>query len=240
MASRDYLIRQIEQLTSVLGKILGLKREQKPKHALLTIDEFLKRTYGMSTKLLDSLPEQELLRMCDTQTLEGRDKLYTLAILLKEEGELQRMLGNEELADKRRLKSLQLLLTYADLPDDEAASTTEAIDELLQAYDESGRLLPMELAARVWRYYGRAGQFAKAEDELFRLLQQADKAKDARIVQWAAEGLEFYRNLLKLEDEQLSRGNLPRDEVHDAIQELHERYNSGDNSRAADSRNRTP
>lgn len=240
MASRDYLIRQIEQLTSVLGKILGLKREQKPKHALLTIDEFLKRTYGMSTKLLDSLPEQELLRMCDTQTLEGRDKLYTLAILLKEEGELQRMLGNEELADKRLLKSLRLLLTYAELPEDEQASTAEAIDEQLQAYTETGRALPMELAAKVWRYYGRAGQFAKAEDELFRLLQQAAAVGDPRIGHWIAEGLDFYQQLLELDDEQLACGNLPRNEIQDAIQELQERYNSGDNSRAADSRKRTP
>jgi Family of unknown function (DUF6483) len=219
MPGRDYLLRQIEQLTSVLGTIFGLKREQKPQQAIQTIEEFLKREFGISFKLLKSLQIEELIRLCDADSLAGKDKLYTLAVLLKEEGELQRMTGNETAGDDSSLKSLHLMLTYAALSDhDLNLQTNESIKSLLQE-DLQHLEIPIQTVHLLFQYYERNHQFADAENVLFDMLQRENQSA-ALVSQWIDEGSTFYKRLLELDDEQLQSGNLPRQEILDGLDEL--------------------
>lgn len=218
MSGRDYLLRQIEQLTSVLSTILGLKREQKPQQAIQTIDEFLKREFGLSSKLLNSLHIEELVRICNTDSLAGKDKLYTLAVLLKEEGELQKMTGNTVAGEEISLKSLHLMLTYSSLSDhDRNLQSNESIKSLLQ--DLQHLETPVQTAHLLFQYYERIHQFADAENVLFDMLQR--KNQSATLVsQWIGEGSTFYKRLLELDDEQLLSGNLPRQEILEGMKEL--------------------
>lgn len=219
MPGRDYLLRQIEQLTSVLSTILGLKQEQKPKLAMQTIDEFLKGEFGLSSKLLNSLHVQELVRMCSLDTLAGRDKLYTLATLLKEDGELQRMAGYETAGNERSLKSLHLMLAYAALPDEEHVSqAVNSIESLLlQLHDYE---IPLDTSLGLLGYLERTGQYANAENVLFDALERISELDDNELVHWIAKGNAFYERLLALDDKQLLQGNLPRQEIYDGIEEL--------------------
>ncbi|TCZ78856.1 hypothetical protein E0485_07225 [Paenibacillus albiflavus] len=219
--SRDYLLRQIEQLTAVLSTILGLKKEQKPELALQTIEEYLKRELGLSSKLLNNLHAEELIRMCNTDSLTGRDKLYTLATLLKEEGELQRMTGNEATADERSFKSLYLMLAYSALPShDHETQLTEMIASLLASLQHCE--LPTEASALLFQYYERKHQYAAAEDVLFDRLQAEAEfgTNPSELMDLVAEGNAFYQRLLKCDDEDLLQGNLPRSEIWGALDEL--------------------
>jgi len=67
-------------------------------------------------------------------------------------------------------------------------------------------------------HYERTGQFGKAEDALFAILD-GDVDNDLALT----FGLSFYERLLGKSDAQLADGNLPRAEVEASLQELRDR-----------------
>jgi hypothetical protein len=67
-------------------------------------------------------------------------------------------------------------------------------------------------------HYERTGQFGKAEDALFAILEGGVDGELA-----VNFGISFYERLLGQSDARLSEGNLPRSEVEAGLQELRER-----------------
>jgi hypothetical protein len=67
-------------------------------------------------------------------------------------------------------------------------------------------------------HYERTGQFGKAEDALFAILD-GDVDNDLAL----NFGISFYERLLGKSDAQLTDGNLPRNEVEASLQELRDR-----------------
>jgi len=220
MSRSDYIIRQIEQFSTLLSAILGLKREQKPQLVEIAIDEHLKRIYGLSLRLLRSLPEREIVRMCETGDLSGKEKLYVLGMTLKEDAELQELQGRGDDGLALRLKALGLLLVHTERDDagDGPRLASEPIAELLEAL--RAYELPAETSMLVWRHHARCGRYADAENELFELLARMRASGDARSEALASEGVAFYERLLTLDDSALIDGNLPRAEVVEGLREL--------------------
>jgi hypothetical protein len=67
-------------------------------------------------------------------------------------------------------------------------------------------------------HYEQTGQFGKAEDALFAIL---DGDVDHEVA--LNFGISFYERLLGKSDAQLADGNLPRNEVEASLQELRDR-----------------
>jgi hypothetical protein len=67
-------------------------------------------------------------------------------------------------------------------------------------------------------YYEHAGEFAKAEDELFAMLD-AEPDNDTL----KGFGITFYQRLLAQSDAALEAANLPRAEVEEGLKELQAR-----------------
>jgi len=88
-----------------------------------------------------------------------------------------------------------------------------AVAPLLDKLDEYE--LPFEINDLLWRFHEQTGDFAKAEDALFDLL---DDAPDL-----VPEGIDFYERLATLTDAELLEGDLPRDEVAAGLAELQAR-----------------
>ena len=68
---------------------------------------------------------------------------------------------------------------------------------------------------QLFKSFKANGFFAKAEDILFDLLKETNNKKDILDM-----GFLFYNELLKLDNEKLINGNLPRDEVLQSLEEL--------------------
>ena len=66
MFQRDYFMRMIEQMTEVLGQVLKLRREQKQVDALQLIDELLDQRFRLSSKLIRSLSDEDLMKVMTT------------------------------------------------------------------------------------------------------------------------------------------------------------------------------
>lgn len=92
----------------------------------------------------------------------------------------------------------------------------EAIEELLRIL--AGTALPMPTTLLLFSYYERYGQYGKAEDTLFHVMD--DNPAESEI---AELGLGFYDRLESMADDRLERGGLPRDEVREGLEQLKDR-----------------
>ena len=81
--------------------------------------------------------------------------------------------------------------------------------------------LPLPTQAMLMQYYERAGEFAKAEDALFAMLEL--ESGNSRLVDF---GLAFYERIERQSDASLVTGGLPRAEVKAGLAELRKRGGS--------------
>ena len=219
MIRRDYILRMIEQFIRALAHLRSLKQERRWDEAGVTLDEEFKRFVGIGAADVERLTETELL----AQSIQGepslavRDKTLLLTGLLKEAGDLA--VARDQLDEGRawHLKGLHLLLDT--LGREESLDTPDCVPRI-EAFVSAlaGTPLPLATQARLMQHYERFGEFGRAEDALFAMLEQ--EPENDMLVDF---GLSFYERLLRQSDANLEVGNLPRAEVEASLAELRER-----------------
>ncbi|WP_053374176.1 DUF6483 family protein [Paenibacillus sp. FJAT-27812] len=211
MFQRDYFMRMIEQMTEAVGQIMNLRRERKHEEALLFIDELLDKRFRLSSKLIRSLSDEDLMRMMTTNGVLETDHMQAIAILMKQEAELNGDLGREDESFVAYVKALHLFLRLS-LVDAEPTIVEPRgqIKELLE------RLLPYELPLSTKRlmmeWHEAEGHFDLAENMMHELLG------DNALTPSAAE--DIYRRMLLQPDERLVAGGLPREEIEQGLEAL--------------------
>jgi tetratricopeptide (TPR) repeat protein len=211
MIRRDYFLRMIEEFAQALARIRSLKRGQRWREASTNLDAEFERLLGEGAQAVARRSESELLSrlMQDGPTHLVRDKTFMLTTLLKEAGDVA---AAEERVDESRechLKALHLLLDVLargevfDCP--EFVPKVEMLKEALQ-----GSPLPQRTHAMLMQHHERTGEYAKAENALFAMLDAEPDNGD--IVEF---GLAFYNRMLAQSDMALTEGALPRAEVEE-------------------------
>jgi hypothetical protein len=216
MIRRDYILRQVEQFVAMLAKIAGLtKIEQWREASAVAAGEF---------QWLTGMDAPEVLRMSETELLarliQGEPthvveaKAFMLATLLKTQGDLIAGEGRPEESRLYYLKGLHLLLdTFGRNEITERPDFVPAVEAFLAGLRDAP--LPAMTNAMLMRHYERTGEFAKAEDALFALVDA-----EPACVELLEFGRLFYQRLLGLGDNALMAGNLPRAEVKAGLAEL--------------------
>ncbi|MDQ0115732.1 DUF6483 family protein [Paenibacillus harenae] len=218
MFQRDYFMRMIEQMTEAVGQILQLRRERKQEEALLVLDELLDKKFRLSSKLIRSLSDEDLLRMMTTNGILESDQLGAIAILIRQEAELHGELGREDESFMLSIKALRLFLRLS-LADAETVivNPNEQVVELLE------ELRPYELPVHTKRllaaWHEAEGRYDQVENVMHELLDDSALS--------AADAADMYRRLLLLDDERLEAGGLPRHEIEQGLRELHAQYELG-------------
>lgn len=220
MIRRDYLLRQMEEFVAAMAQLAGLaKQQQWQATTTITSEQF---------KALAGLEAAELIRLSDTDLLarivEGEpthvveNKIFMLATLLKAQGDILAGEGKMEESRPYYLKGLHLLLdTFAQSGIVRRYDFVPTVETYLVALQEEP--LPLPTNALLMRHYEQAGQFAKAEDALFMMLDTEPGSNELMNF-----GAAFYRRLLSLSDHALAQGNLPRGEVEAGLAELNRRH----------------
>jgi hypothetical protein len=216
MIRRDYILRMIEECLQALARIKSLKREQRWKDADDSLDTEFQKLVGAGAQAVARLSETELLARLmqgdSTQIL--REKTFILTALLQEAGDVAAAQDQGDEARVCYLKALHLLLdTVTRGGDGEFPEFVPKVEALMAALHEAP--LPAPTQVLLMQHFERTGQFAKAEDALFALLESA--ADNPHV---AGFGAAFYRRLLGLSDESLAAGNLPRAEVEEGLRSL--------------------
>ena len=206
----------IEEFVQVLSRIQALERGQLWREAAGAVDEEFQRLTGAGAAAVAQLTETELLaRLIQGEpTQVVRQKALMLTTLLKEAGDLAAASGRAEEGRASQLKGLHLLLeTLARHEAFECPDFVPRVEVFVAAL--GNKPLPLETQARLMEHYEVTGQFAKAEDCLFAMLEA--EPGNAALVQF---GIAFCERLRGQSDASLASGNLPRPELEASLAEL--------------------
>jgi hypothetical protein len=216
MIRRDYLLQMIQNFIQALSRISALKSGQRWEEATVAADEEFNRLVGAGAPAVVQLSETELLarlvRGEPTQIVHYKTLLLTT--LLKEAGDLAATQNQPAESRAYYLKGLHLLLDV--LADNEVADCPHFVPKV-ELFVEAllDAPLPGLTQARLMQHYERSGQFAKAEDALFALLDEQPANVEALDF-----GITFYERLRHQNDPALADGNLPRAELEASAAEL--------------------
>jgi hypothetical protein len=214
MIRRDYILRLIEEFAEALARIRALKKDKQLHEAFSLTESEFKRITGLNSESLLKLSETELLaRLIQSEPLHAvREKMYFLTTLLKETGDIAAAEGRAGESRACYLKGLHLLLDSLARGDAfEQPEFVPKVELFVGELDE----LPAHTNVLLMEHYERIGQFGKAEDSLFAILE-ADP-KNVAVLEF---GISFYQRLLGQSDMRLAEGNLPREEVEAGLAEL--------------------
>ncbi len=220
MIRRDYILRMIQDFMAILARLNSLKQDQLWGQADALLDEEFKRLTGSGSRAVASLTETELLaRIISTEpTIVVREKTLILTRLLKEAGDVAAAQSHQEESRSCYLKGLHLLLQTmatgesADWPD-----FAPRVESFLLELERLGPL-PLATLAMLMQHYELLGEYGRAEDMLFTMLD-SDEANPAV----AQLGETFYERMRHKSDATLQSGNLPRAELKGGLEEFRRR-----------------
>lgn len=216
MIRRDYILRMLAEFVEVLSRIRALQKSKQFNQA----DELTKKQFeqivGLDPASVLRLSETELMaKLIQSETtLAVREKALILGTLLKEAGDSATAQGHEELGHEYYLKGLHMLLGTLAREDVQACPDfVPSVEVFVSALAD--RAMPITTEAMLMQHYERLGEFAKAEDCFFRMLDE--QPDNIELIEF---GLAFYQRLQGRSDEELVRGNLPRNELESGMAEL--------------------
>lgn len=220
MLQRDYLMKMTQMLATVLTKVLFNKEKKNYIEAEKEIESAAKTIVGLDLNLIKILNVEDVLKLMKTSDVYAGRCLIS-AELLKEYGDI---LGEKERINESMdiyIKSLWLYLETIltkELPEPEVYY--DRINFLIKNLTSSET--ETDLKKKIFQYYEFSGQYSKAEDVLFELMDSdTEGIKD--------KALKFYERLQKKTDEELGKGNFSHGEVEESIEEINSRYNTENN-----------
>lgn len=224
MINKDFILRLAERMGRELAIVLGLCKREKYQEALIYIDDLLLRMSGLTSRSINLLPEEMLLKTLSPLGNLHVEACLWIAMMLKAEGHIYEDQGNINESYYRYIKSLYLFLTVLQYqPIEDHTQFYIQIDEMLVKLLEYD--LPKYLKDQLFWYYEYTGDYAKAEDMLFELLElyPADQGIQA-------QGLAFYERLLAKSDSDLQMGHFSRSEVYEGMAQISQKRPKRDNT----------
>jgi hypothetical protein len=205
-----------QMLTTVLTKVLFNKEKKNYIEAEKEIESAAKTIVGLDLNLIKILNVEDVIKLMKTSDVYAGRCLIS-AELLKEYGDI---LGEKDRVNESidiYIKSLWLYLETVltkELPEPEAYY--ERINFLIKSLTSPGT--DTELKQKIFEYYEFSGQYSKAEDILFELIDSdTEGIKD--------KALKFYERLQMKTDDELVKGNFSLEEVEESIEEINSRFN---------------
>ena len=200
----------------MISRISSLKRSQQWQEAVSLTDEELRKLAGSNAHDLAQLSETELLaRLVQGEPTQiVREKTFMLVTLLNEAADVAIAEDRSEDGRACYLKGLNLLLDL--LAEDEISASPSfvpKIEVLVSALADQP--LPRSTHVRLMLHYERTGDFAKAENALFAMIDT--EPNQPGLIEF---GRAFYNRLSIHSDAALVAGNLPRPEIEAGLEEL--------------------
>jgi len=214
MLTEDYLIRMINLALAALASIVGLKTASKYYEAFIEIDQTLEQLLGLRSDLVRRLDDNSILAALTIHGSLDVDRLWIVAELYKEEGDINTAQNNPAQGYWSYLRSLNFNLYGVlegggkHLP--EPVEKIQALIKTLQGYD-----LPPETLFSLFYFYEQMGEYIKAEVTLERLMTVPGAQEDIR-----AEMIDFYQRLLEKSEADLVKAGLTRAQVEDRLAKL--------------------
>jgi tetratricopeptide (TPR) repeat protein len=214
MLTEDYLIRMINLALAALASIVGLKTAGQYYEAFIEIDQALEQLLGLRADLVRRLDDASILNSLTTQGKLDVDRLWIVAELYKEEGDVFTSQNNPAQSYWSYLRSLNFYLTgflegggkYLSEPQEKI----KALVLILQGYE-----LSPETRFSLFYFYEQTGEYQKAEETLIRLMAVPGVEDDIRL-----EMIDFYQRLLTKDETDLVNSGLTRAQLEEKLAKL--------------------
>lgn len=226
MFKRDYFMRQIEQMTVVLHRILFNKEHIPLEDAQQQLDEASRHLLGLNIRSLQALSSKDILDLLSYHGSVDTAKALVLSDMFVGQGDLLQRHDQTDEAYHAYLKSVDLLLHLSLSP--EVEPMDEVNDEIKSRLNQSlerlqGWIIPEEIKRLLFAHYEKQGNYAKVEDVLFHYME--DHPDRSVILE---QGVIFYEKLMGMEEELLQAGNFSKEEAFDGLRIVKQRLQSFD------------
>jgi hypothetical protein len=205
----DYILRIIEQFAAYLWAIVFNKKAQNYDIAIEKIEEAYNGLLDRKGNDIKELSVVEIIKNNTNGNILENDNIEIIANLLYEEAEINELkTGYNDLSLAYYGKSLKLFfLLTNEIGMQKYIDNIDTLIGKLEYYEADN-----ETKFEIYKYYYKIGSFGKAEDILYQLL-------DNNYPEITREINNFYQLLIQKDDIDLENGNLPRDEINDAIKQ---------------------
>ena len=210
MVQTDYIMRIIEQFAAFLWAIVFNKNAQNYDIALEKVNEVYNGLLNINPNEIKYLSVDEIIKLNTHKNITDNDNLKIIAILLFEEADIyEKMNGINKESLEGYLKSMNLFLKIFTI--NEKDEIYKYLNDIITKLDEYNT--GNDIMLKIYEYYLKVKMYAKAEDILYHLLEnEYPNIKN--------EIRTFYNKLLEKDDKELENGNLPRNEILEAINSM--------------------
>ena len=152
LINKDYILRLAERIGRELSILLGLRKRDEIEEGLITIDELFMRSTGLSSRFINAVSEDTLVKTLSPLGARNIEAFIWVATLLKAEGILYERLEQESESYYRYVKSLYFFLEVFE--HEPAFIKSEYMGDIrdlllkLEPYE-----LPDMVAVKLGRYY---------------------------------------------------------------------------------------
>lgn len=214
MIQSDLTTKLIEKFRTALNEINELLNEKKYNDALDVINNALSEMFRLNLKSFNSLSDEYLIEIIKINGILEADRCIIVSVLLEKEGDILQIQGNLNESHYIYTKCLNIFLEgYLINNTPELEEFYAEIPTLINSIAEYK--LSERTGLKLIRYYEDLCNFAKSEDIIFDLIENAENTETIR-----KEALGFYERILKNDDTFIEQGGLTREEIYDALQEL--------------------
>lgn len=215
MIKRDYMKEIENSLKLVREEVEEGIIFKSPEKAILTINKELRGLVGLDIDTVNTLAFNSIKDMLSRENEYNAERYIALGELLRLNGTLLLRLDDESEGIYYYKKAL---LAYCQaLEEDESITVRYTLNIEIILEELAKYQLTTDENNAVFRTYELLGKYDKAEDILFYMLKESNNNKDIKQL-----GIDFYTRLENLLEDDLIKGNLPIEEVIEAIKQLKE------------------
>ncbi len=212
MIRDDYILRMIQQFAGFLAQLLSRMKTGEVEEAQQEILSASLNYLGLDFETLLGSSSEELLAFFASEDQSGKSKCYIAAQLVFADARLCELQKRSSDAAGRYVKSLDLLLAcFEHLDDAIRDEASDRIDEIVPRLRDIDH--PVALIKKLMLFHEQLGRYSLAEDRLFDLVDLGEEGT-------LELGKSFYERLMVKSDSDLEKGNLPRSEVCEGLEEL--------------------
>ncbi len=213
MFQKDYILRMAEEIAKVMAYVLGLVERKDLQQAMQVMDESLLEKLDTDPEWLMEIPQEKLLHEILKDGVIDEPRWKHIAALLSIKSKVYELLDQEDLYYEALNR--QLLIQLALFRHQKGVYSLDLVHKIEFAISELDReRCSYPLRLQLFYYHWEQEQYDRAENQLYELKEQSGGNKLLH-----KTGIQFYTDLLKLSDQALNVGKLPRTEVIQGLAE---------------------
>lgn len=177
------------------------------------INKEIRSLVGLDMKTIDTMAFFDVINIIGRENQYNAERYIALSELLYLQGSVFDKIRIEEKKVSYYKKAIE---SFYEAYIEEEFLEEEYLMDAIEVIDRMSEYeLPLEQNRKIFKLYEAGNKFDKAEDILFAMINQSNKGADI-----IDDGINFYCRLKKKSRIELSKGNLPIDEIEESLKEL--------------------